>query len=181
MIPLLFNVLLSLSQTQSTASVAVSIVPADIEANEFDGAQIVLRIPPGATLSRVETEEYNWLDVLTLQDGGAVAVGLFGYGGPFGGSPPVAPLTACTVVFDLTAPIDCVAFANYGPACIPTKVAANGIDATFELVPTCCGGDRDGDGDVDIADLTNLLSHYGCGPRNGLNELADLLSNYGGC
>jgi hypothetical protein len=72
-----------------------------------------------------------------------------------------------------------------------TGIADATFDFTFELAPPC-PGDLDGDGDVDLADLAQLLAN--CGTTGGaayedgdldcdgdvdLSDLAELLSRYG--
>ena len=70
------------------------------------------------------------------------------------------------------------------------EVAALGAPDADGIMNRPCPGDLDGDGDIDLTDLAQLLSHYGTiegaiyedGDLDGdgdLTDLAELLADYG--
>ena len=77
------------------------------------------------------------------------------------------------------------------PDVVTANVQGNNVSVLINLT---CGGDLDGDGDIDLSDLAQLLSNYGMtsgathddGDVDGdgdvdLGDLAALLSGYGSC
>lgn len=182
-IGILFNVILSLTQSDGTARIGILVQPQDNQQHSFAGMQCMLHFEGLSNhlinLRSIESEEYAWLNTEVRQDGDTFAVGFFGWGGPFGGSPPVAPMNVATLVFDTTTPINCVPFDVFGPYCISTKVTISGNDDTGDLISSCCSGELTGNGIVDINDLTLLLSHFGCNDSIGLDDLTLVLSNFG--
>lgn len=175
--PALLDIVLTLTQTATTATVAARIVPDQPGWQAFVEAQVCIRIPDGATFNRVESEEYDWWGTQVILDADVVAVRLFS-GNWLGFNAPRAPITACTIHFDTTQPVACTAFAVFGPDCTSSRVTIAGDDDTGELIGTCCAGDCTGDAAVDIDDLVWILSHYGCGEIE-LDELVTVLGAYG--
>lgn len=174
---LAIDILLSLVLAGNTATVTVTLDSATPQT--FAGAQAFLQTPADWTLSGGSSPEYNWWSTTLLANpGGKVVLAL--YGDPL--NTPIAPMTAYTLTFDAPSP-GCVSFGSYTftDYCIPSRVASvGGVDITGVIVSSCeanCPGDRNGDGVVDISDLSLWLVAYGCGAN--LDDGARLLSHFG--